>query len=460
MSRSKIILADDLEEILDIITLMLESEFDYDVVTANSGYQAIQILSEAPDDFVLAISDYDMPDGNGGEFYQHVKENYKVPFILVSTVDIENEENLSGFFADAPYNAQVMKPFDHDDLINKIVNSLEIASQDSDHEIQSTNLSSDAPYHRIKIKRLEKISNAFSDTYIKISDEKYIKLYGKGDSFDFDKIQTYIDKGHAYLYLDKEQYNDFVNGSMKELISKLGQTNIDKKEMVTLQLTSIEQVQDVVRNIGVQGHVIKLTEEIANSVNKTMEKEKGLKDLMSTILRRENYFFELTNIINYISTAIIEEMKWDKEKTITKFITASTFCNISLDDEELAYFYRINNKGFKNLSTGQKAVVISHMKDSVDLVKKSISPDEEKLILSHHEKPDGSGYPKGLNASQIHVQTAAFIIAHDFAHHMIVQGDPQNMDAEKVFLALGPEYTKGNFAKPYAALKKALSSEG
>ncbi len=65
---------------------------------AHSGNEAIKLLKENSD-FDLIISDYQMPDGTGGELFQFlIKENLRSYFILfTNTIEPEIEEDNEKF---------------------------------------------------------------------------------------------------------------------------------------------------------------------------------------------------------------------------------------------------------------------------------------------------------------------------------------------------------------------------
>ena len=90
LSKSLILVVDDNKDILFNIRLLLEAK-GYDIITMESGIEAISILSESrklPD---LIISDISMPELNGDEAIPLIKEskmNASTPiFVLSGSLD-------------------------------------------------------------------------------------------------------------------------------------------------------------------------------------------------------------------------------------------------------------------------------------------------------------------------------------------------------------------------------------
>ncbi len=79
----KLLLVDDEESILKIISTILGKKEELEVITANSGSMALDILANQKVDIV--ISDYQMPKMNGLELLQKLREKDKTkPFILLT----------------------------------------------------------------------------------------------------------------------------------------------------------------------------------------------------------------------------------------------------------------------------------------------------------------------------------------------------------------------------------------
>ncbi len=102
------------------ITELMEEELDYygfDVITAQSGNAALQVLGEAQFHFDAIISDFKMPDGNGKVVLDYVNTLDSRPlFYFVSgQADMSSKEALNEGVTKFFY-----KPFDVDELIEAI----------------------------------------------------------------------------------------------------------------------------------------------------------------------------------------------------------------------------------------------------------------------------------------------------------------------------------------------------
>jgi DNA-binding NtrC family response regulator len=96
--KPKILLIDDEPDILHVVSFLLRTE-GFDVETASSAEQALQMLSQTTYD--LAVSDYLMPSMDGIQLLQKVrgKKDY-TPFIFFSgNADNTHELKMTGLGA-------------------------------------------------------------------------------------------------------------------------------------------------------------------------------------------------------------------------------------------------------------------------------------------------------------------------------------------------------------------------
>jgi DNA-binding NtrC family response regulator len=112
-----ILLVDDEEMVLNLGTAIVKM-LGYDVLEAKNGGEAVEIYRENKDTVDMVILDMAMPDMNGGEAYDRMKEiDPEVKVLLTSGYGIEGQateimkEGCNGF---------IQKPFSIDNLSGKI----------------------------------------------------------------------------------------------------------------------------------------------------------------------------------------------------------------------------------------------------------------------------------------------------------------------------------------------------
>ena len=116
-AKETVFLIDDDDMIADVSEMILKNS-GYDVVSAKSGKEAIEIYKENHSKIDMVILDMILPDMGGGDTYDRLKEiNPGVKVLLASGYDIDYqgrdiiERGCDGF---------IQKPFNMNELLEKV----------------------------------------------------------------------------------------------------------------------------------------------------------------------------------------------------------------------------------------------------------------------------------------------------------------------------------------------------
>jgi len=118
-----ILLVDDDETTLDIVTEML-SRFGYNIIKANGGESALQILKEERAFIQLVILDMNMPGISGKDCFEEIKKISSQIKVIISTGD---PGTFAGEFAGDQASAYIVKPFRLEEILTQIRKVLEDA---------------------------------------------------------------------------------------------------------------------------------------------------------------------------------------------------------------------------------------------------------------------------------------------------------------------------------------------
>ena len=115
MERIKILVVDDESRMRKLVRDFLVRQ-DYEVLEAGDGEEALDIFYREKD-IVLLILDVMMPKMNGWEVCREVRENSKVPIIMLTAKSDESDE-LMGF--DLGVDEYISKPFSPKILVARV----------------------------------------------------------------------------------------------------------------------------------------------------------------------------------------------------------------------------------------------------------------------------------------------------------------------------------------------------
>ena len=104
-NKKKILLVDDEPINHKIVQFLMKAETEYEILGADGGRQALEILKEQKVDLVLL--DIEMPDMNGKEVLSKIRECYEIPVAFVTAGEKADEEEEELLKADG----YLTKPF-------------------------------------------------------------------------------------------------------------------------------------------------------------------------------------------------------------------------------------------------------------------------------------------------------------------------------------------------------------
>ncbi|WP_368029281.1 HD domain-containing phosphohydrolase [Arcobacter sp. s6] len=287
------------------------------------------------------------------------------------------------------------KIIDFDKLDEKIIQSL--ASQAA---MALTNMN--------LIDSLENFINAFVSTIAKAIDAK--SPYTSDHIVKVEKIALLLAKA---IHTDKTIYKDvkYTSNDYKQIALAAWMHDIGKISMpehIIDKATKLEKIFDRVELIEQRIELIKKDKEI-----KLLKKEISLEFYENSILEL-NKIFEFIKRIN-IGAEFMEEEDIKKLEDISKM----TFYKNGVETALLSHdeFYNLSiKKG--TLTKEDIAIIRNHAQLSLDMISELPFPKKYKDVLNiacnHHEKLNGLGYPRGLDASQISLEDRIMILADIF----------------------------------------------
>ena len=120
----KLLAVDDDPSILEVLDAALSSLENYDVFTAMSAAEGLEILMDHPDTFGAALIDIQMPEMNGIEMCQEIRQlpNYATTPLIIVTAMSQRSYISDAFRAGA--TDYVTKPFDLIDLRSRVTSAM------------------------------------------------------------------------------------------------------------------------------------------------------------------------------------------------------------------------------------------------------------------------------------------------------------------------------------------------
>jgi HD-GYP domain-containing protein (c-di-GMP phosphodiesterase class II) len=435
------------KDILEMIAFCLESNLSLTVRQADSFHKLVDhFIEDASVDLVIATQH---PDTD--KLFKYIlSTNASTPFILVGT---DLKEKITAY-PDIKVIGQLQEPEIPHKLMEVITCNFSMAPTKT----------TDDEFCRIQTELLLRVSPLKGDVYIRLSNVKYVKLFLSGANFTKDDYEKYLVKRKVnYLYIKKLETQEFIQKLSTDLSDLLSKTPNEAPETLETVADFQEAVFALSERLGFTKEVQDLAKKNVKLTLAAIGKSNKLSKVISgSKLKSKNYLSRHSIMLANMSCSIAAQMEWPSNTTFEKLVMAALFHDVYFQDLELA---KISTKEDleslrPKLTEEQFEAVKSHGIKASELLKSmnEVPSDVDVIVLQHHERPDGSGFPRGIHASQIAPLSAVMIVAHDIINAIEAEGETFDL---KAFLKKTESiYTSGSFKKTWRALNNSQNGEG
>jgi putative nucleotidyltransferase with HDIG domain len=246
------------------------------------------------------------------------------------------------------------------------------------------------------------------DLFINISD--HLILYGSpGYRWLKDELEGLIKHGHSHFLIRKE---DTSKVKMYEQINRLPHINHNQKPKE--RIVSIEQVATSFVKCLYEGDLtpacVQKAESLSTSITNCIMEDNSCIQMLTGLADHDYYVYYHSVRVSMYSVAIAVELGLTDEPSLRDIALGGLFHDIGKKEIGL---HIINKVG--PLSNGEWEIMRSHPVLGHTAVKESVlSHVPREIVLHHHEKLDGSGYPDGLDRNSILTEVQIACLADVF----------------------------------------------
>jgi hypothetical protein len=433
-----------------ILKFVLETMLHTDVTELESEERALTFLKTLDHVPSMIVYDYTPNAYLLEDFIGYLKNHSKLVKIVI-LVDVVREEG-----RELLRDQQQMMLLDESTLPGSLV-------QEAKGLFQGSPYVNDEPYCRIDVGFLSILDGINKNLYIKIGQDKFIKLFNEDDTTNIVDIQKYRSRGINYLYLRRETA-DWVTAQIQKQIDIFLKANNFRFVLRGANDTPERRFEQRLLRINDEVHVDKeFRESIQAAVDRiraNADRDTRVEHYLKVLRDRQDqmaFFTCKMNVVSLMSCVLARELQWISKVTMDKLVYAAVLSDITLVVRP--DLLRIRSweefEALKpTLSEEDQKLFMSHPKDAANLIKRyftSAPPDTDAIVFQHHELPDGTGFPLGLRAEKISPLSALFVVATDFSYYFLLDEEPSIDD---FLLKCQSRYDFVNFRKVVKALEK------
>ena len=315
---------------------------------------------------------------------------------------------------------------------------------------------------KVESRQLKAVHPIPCDVYLMISTHKYIRLIKAQSEFFLESLKHYEAKGMTSFYVRREDYIGLSKEIQKSLLSSLQGVEVIQEttlgDVAQLQAQNVLIVKEISQNLKIDSITLENLNDIVNSNVKFIFKSKGnLKNYFKSFLHAGPYLYGHSIMISHVANYVAMRMSWSTAKTMEKLSMAALLHDVALHDEKLARLDSLYERENSSLNDTDWEIYRRHTVLAYNLVspQTGILPDVAQIILCHHETPDGTGFPRGLNATQISQIGCLFNITHFFVSYVYAKVWNKAL-IDEVIEEIKKRYHKGNYESFCEAFLKML----
>ncbi|MEK6623815.1 MAG: HD domain-containing phosphohydrolase [Bdellovibrionota bacterium] len=447
------------QNIGDIYAMKMEADFSAEIVWVPNEDVALKLFAKSPGrpDLALVFMDAGVITSHFSALYTLLNTTHRIPFFLLH--DAESIKRIPGvdhFLADHAGNRMQQKPIQHDIFRKVLIECLGSSDEKGLNWIKH----SEQGYNKVKIRNFLKFNVLPCDAFIRLNEVKFIKLLNGNDMYTTEVVQKYVAKAVEHLYVHQEDYPVLANNGFQTLIA-LYDRKVDAQSLQSLNFESLENIHTAIHEIGLTKDAIELTKKTIVSSVSLARQAKSIADLLNKMQSSGSYIFDHSMKMSYICTAIARHTEWGSDSTVFKLSLSCTMHDMTLENDDLARIELLTDPRLEKFDRPSVDAFKNHPQDAAKLIKeaKEFPADVDFIVAQHHERPDGSGFPRGLSKLRIAPLSCVFILAHEFVNRIEALGNVYNQsNRDKAYEYLNQEmYTMGNFKKPFAGLRRAFN---
>lgn len=418
------------------------------------GSNSFKEFSRRQDEFLAKVSEakllvfaYELP-GCGQLLHVLEKNNIHISTVVTFKDDqlLEEYKRAENYHSHIELFSYASSPFNFSSSVEKLF------------KFQSRRHGATEKYMQIKVEYFNLLDEAVADIYIRLNEHKFVKILRRFEQYTIEDIKRYQAKSVEHFYIKTSDYQNFMQQVIKLKMRDAEEMLVVQKDSALVPAKCHEAVFEMVNSIGLDQASVRLA---AQSLNKTVEliEKSTLTKLLAELLQNNSYISEHSMMVSFLSGAICRNSDWYSQDNIMRLSIAAFFHDIKCTDERVAKISTMGDYEIKSFNNTQLQMLENHPIEAANIVKQlgGVPHGVEKIIINHHERYDGTGFPRKLDYRSIDPLTAIFIVSHEMVDLFYNVGFYRDNILETL-TDMKERYDKGAFPKVVNGLIMSLGA--
>ncbi len=385
------------------------------------------------------------------KFYNFLKHKKIIAPLLFISKDEEGRSFFIKELSERPTNHCLLRPVIEPDFTKVLSLYLKREKQ--------INSKATGTFQKVNAIFFLRYKRTLCDIYIKLSDRKFIKLIHGKDGFEAKDIQRYLNKGLTYFYLTKKDYEKFnVTCNETTFLESLNESADSEPSFETTQAI----LSSLLQTFGVSDFLLSKAFENINKVRKKIMDNESLLELFKNRQDTQSFYYDHALLVGLLASLTLEKMSnWRSAENIEKICIAAMLHDSALEEEVVNTMESEPSNDLMTLSIDQKNKFLDHPHQIAEMIRSNTNLHSEvaTIVSEHHEKPDGSGFPRKLTHRDVCPLSALFIVIHDFVEQLYLIHFAAELK-QSIIDSFEKKYESGHFHNVLVPFIAVLDSDG
>lgn len=392
---------------------------DFNVTEVSNTQETLLKIKSSQYD--VLISDI-QPSYLETNFFKTVKNEFAVPIIMVSHIN----DRLRKVASVLPIDEHLTKPVDEVEILEAI--------ESVRSGLYPIDTVAGTIYSRIPIENFIISEKLDFDVFIKLNDNKMIKIGKKGGPTPFDRIELYKNKGIKYFFARSEDSLKLLANSNQILkaAAKSPLISVQKKiQLINFASEVIFERLKVVKCFSLED--INEAKNTMQSVVQVFDESYSALNLVETLNKNSNWLLAHSLGVSMFMVLLAKQYKYFSPNEIRNFALAGLLHDLGLSEIEDS----ILNKPIDQMDKIELSIYDRHPIITRDILLSSVSiPSDIVEIITHHEELDFSNHispDKRILKKGIEILNAAdYLMARTVSNPLYEQSSADDVIKEMI----------------------------
>jgi putative nucleotidyltransferase with HDIG domain len=301
--------------------------------------------------------------------------------------------------------------------------------QGSEEEVQAN----DDEFTRIKVSDFYSGNSNIFDCYIRLSDNKYIKILHKGEFFEESRLNKYaVDLEITHLYFktkERAMYINFINTVLSKMVN--APSGNSQAKINTTKNLSEKYVEEIYMS-GLKPQLIEEGKKICENMYTLIKKDPDLSNLLSMYEEYDPHAYSHLFLVSFMASITCQNLEWSSQRTVEIIAFGSLLHDIG----KLKLPPEFLNLSKDDMTDKEMILYKTHPKLGAEMLQQYplVTEPIRQIVYQHHECITGDGFPNGLTGTRIYPLAKIVSFADEFSS-IIMQKKIAPLDGLRLMLS-------------------------